>query len=96
MVLDDLKVKGREFADATGILIWSVVEILHEDLGMRKLTANWMQRLLTIYQKRKPVGGLESCIDLFNSNSRDFSRRLVTIDETWIHNYTPKLKLQAK
>ena len=39
IVLDDPKVKVRELTEATGIPIGSVVEILHEDLGMKKLTA---------------------------------------------------------
>ena len=44
----------RELAEAVGIsIIGSVVKILHEDLGMRKLIAKWVPRLLTIDQKRQ-------------------------------------------
>ena len=39
---------------------------------------------------------IQSCLDLFNRDSSDFSRWLVTINETWIHNYTPESKQQAK
>ena len=42
-----------KLAEATGISIGSVVEILHEDLGMTKLTAKWVPRLLIINQKRQ-------------------------------------------
>ena len=35
-------------------------------------------------------------MNLFNRNPSDFARRLVTIDETWIHHYTLKSKQQAK
>ena len=52
MVLFDPKVKVRELAEAAGILIESVVKILHEDLGMTKLTVKWVPRLLTSDQKR--------------------------------------------
>ena len=52
IVLDDRKVKVRELAEATGISIQSVVKILHHNLGMRKITDNWVPRLLIIDQKR--------------------------------------------
>ena len=39
IVLDDTKVGVYELAEATGISTGSVIEILHEDLGMRELTA---------------------------------------------------------
>ena len=35
-------------------------------------------------------------MDLFNRNPSDILRRLVTIDETWIHDYPPESKQQAK
>ena len=46
---------ARELVEAAGILIGSVAEILHWDLGMRKLTANLVSRLLTVDQKRQRV-----------------------------------------
>ena len=63
---------------------------------MRKLTAKWVPRLLTIDQERQRVRHLKNFLDLFNRNPSDFSRRLVTIDETWIHHYTPESKQQEK
>ena len=51
--------KVRELAEVAGISIGSVVKILHGHLGMRKLTAKWVPRLLTIDQKRQRVCDLE-------------------------------------
>ena len=96
IVVDDQKVKVRELAEAACISIESVVKILHEDLGMRKLTGKWVPRLLTIDQKRQRVRDSKSCLNLFNRSLRDFARRLVTIDITWIHHFTPESKQQAK
>ena len=93
---DNPKVKVRELAEVACISIESVVKILHEDLGMRKLTEKWVPRLLTIDQKRQRVRDSKSCLNLFNRNPSDFLRRLVTIDKTWTHHYTPELKQQAK
>ena len=95
-MLDNPKVKVRELAEAAGISIGSVVKILHENLSMRKLTAKWMLCLLTIDHKRQRVHDSKNCLDLFNRKPSDFLRRLVTIDETWIHHYTLESKQQTK
>ena len=53
IVFEDPNVKVRELAEAAGIPFESMVKILNEDFGMRKLTAKWVPRLLTIDQKRQ-------------------------------------------
>ena len=82
IVLDDPKVRVLKLAEASGISIRIVVNILHEDLGMRKLTTKWVLPLLTIDQKCQRVRDSKSCLDLFKRNPSNFLRSLVTIDET--------------
>jgi len=60
-----------------------VGHILHEILGMRKLSARWVPRLLTPDNKCNRE-------TLFKRNPKEFLRRFVTVDETWIHWYTPE------
>jgi histone-lysine N-methyltransferase SETMAR len=38
----------------------------------------------------------EQCLKRFNKNKTDFVRRFITMDETWIHHYTPASKRQSK
>jgi histone-lysine N-methyltransferase SETMAR len=40
----------------------------------------------------------EQCLKRFNKNKNDFVRRFITrtMDETWIHHYTPESKQQSK
>ena len=39
----------------------------------------------------------EQCSERFNKNKTDFvRRRFITMDETWIHHYTPESKQQSK
>jgi len=73
-----------------------VGHILHEIFGMRKLSARWVPRLLTPDNKRNPETTSEQCLTLFNRNLKEFLRRFVTVDETWIHWYTPETKEQSK
>ena len=92
IVLKDRKMKLREIADTLKISEGSVFTILHENLGMRNLLSKWVPRLLTPGQKQQRVDVSERCLELSKRNKKDFLRRHVTMDETWIHHYTPESK----
>jgi len=69
---------------------------LHEELDMKKLCTRWVPRLLTADQKRTRMKICEQCLERFNRNKTDSVRRCITMDETWIHHYTPESKQQSK
>src|SRR4051812_38684009 len=48
IVLEDRRVKVREIADIVGFSNEWVYNILHEHLAMKKLSARWVPRSLTI------------------------------------------------
>jgi [histone H3]-lysine36 N-dimethyltransferase SETMAR len=96
IVLEDRRVKVREIAETVGISTERVHNILHQKLEMKKLCARWVPRLLTIDHKRMRVDVSKECLSLLSHNSKDFWRRFVTVDETWIHHYTPESKQQSK
>ena len=95
MILNDRKVKLIEIAEALKISKERVGHIVHEYLGMRKLCAKWVPRELTIDQKQQRVDDSEQCLALFNRNKSEFLRRYVTMDETWLHHYTPESNRQS-
>lgn len=90
MVMDDRRMKVREIASAVDISSERVHNILHQHLNMRKLFTRWVPRLLTVDQKRNRVRCSKDNLELFQLNPQDFKRRFVTVDETWIHHYTPE------
>jgi histone-lysine N-methyltransferase SETMAR len=96
MVLDDWWMKVREIAETKGISKERVGCILHEESDMKKLCARWVPRLLTADQKRTRMKFSEQCLERFDKNKTDFVRRLITMDETWIHHYTSESKQQSK
>lgn len=96
MVLEDRRLKLSEIADNTGISKERVHHILSEELNMKKLSARWVPRLLTLDQKRVRMQNSQHCLDRFQRNKSDFLRRFVTTDETWVHHYTPESKIQSK
>jgi len=96
MVLDDQRMKVREIAEAIGISKEHVGYILHEELDMKKLCARRVPRLLTADQKGTRMKISEQCLEHFNKNKTDFVHRFITMDETWIHQYTSESKRQSK
>jgi len=93
--LSDRKVKLRELAEAMGISKERAGYILYDLLEMKKLSARWVPRLLTVDQKQQRVDDLTSNLTLLQRNRADFFRRFVTMDKTWIHYYTPESNKQS-
>ena len=55
-----------------------------------------MPRLLSDQNKRNLEVASEAILALFRCNPDEFLRRYITLDETWIHHYTPETKEQSK
>jgi histone-lysine N-methyltransferase SETMAR len=89
MVLDDQRMKVHEIAGTIGISKECVGYILHEELDMKELCARWVLRLLTADQKRTCMKISEQCLEHFNKTKTDFMCQFITMDEIWIHHYTP-------
>src|SRR5436189_5274355 len=63
---------------------------------MRKLSARWVPRLLTLDKKRVRMMISRALLAQFRRKKSEFWRRLITVNETWIHHYTPETKIQSK
>ena len=63
---------------------------------MRKLSARWVPRLLTIDQKHTRRTLSRTNLNLFEEDPANFLKRFVTMDETWVHHFTPEAKQQSK
>ncbi|XP_067135376.1 histone-lysine N-methyltransferase SETMAR-like [Centruroides vittatus] len=96
MILSDRRIKVREIVEATGISQGTIFSILHEKLGVKKISARWVPRLLSVENKRNHVVDSEAILALFCRNPDEFLRRYITVDKTWIHYYTPETKEQSK
>ena len=96
MILDDRRLKVRELADMIGISKSAIHRILTENLNMKKLCARWVPRLLTMEQKQRREDVSIECLAMFRSNKAGFSRQFITMDETWVHHFTPETKEQSK
>jgi len=53
-------------------------------------------RLLTVDHKRDRVTISKQYLEMFQRNPDEFLRRFITVDEAWIHYFTPETKEQSK
>ncbi|KYN21168.1 hypothetical protein ALC57_06462, partial [Trachymyrmex cornetzi] len=72
MIMDTRRIKIREIAEPVGISKERVCHILTEELDMRKLTARWVPRLLTLDQKRIRMNISKALLERFKRNKSDF------------------------
>ena len=95
LVYSDRRIQVEEIAQALGISHGSVSTILHDRLGMRKLTARWVPKSLSDEEMATTASVCSTLLKRFRSKD-DFLLRLVTVDETLIHYFEPENKAQSR
>ncbi|XP_020296620.1 putative uncharacterized protein FLJ37770 [Pseudomyrmex gracilis] len=71
MVLDNRRIKVREIGEAMNMSKERVCHILNKDLGMRKLSARWVPRLLTLNEKRVRMNISNALLAQFRRNKSE-------------------------
>ena len=92
LVLNNRRIKVAELASECGISNGSVYTIIHEHLGMSKVSARWVPRNLNMQDRQQRVESSQELLEVYNANPEDFHTRLVTGDETWLHHWDPDTK----
>lgn len=84
----------RELAGLIGISKSSVQRIMSEELGMSRVCARWVPRLLSEEQRQRRVR--DSCTFIRQyERDRNFLDKIITMDETWAHYFEPEGKKQS-
>ena len=81
LVYSDRRMQVEEIAQALGISHGSVSTILHDRLGMRKLTVRCVPKSLSDEPMATRAAVCSALLKRFRSKD-DFPLRLVTVDET--------------
>ena len=87
LVLNNRRIKVAELASECGISNGSVYTIIHEYLGMSKVSARWVPRNLNMQDHQQKVESSQELLEVYNANPEDFHTRLVTGEETWLHHW---------
>lgn len=96
MIMEDRRLKVREVAESVGISYERAQNIIVNELGFSKVSARWVPRLLSAEHKRTRYTLSRECLELYEADPQEFLDRFVTMDETWVHHYTPESKQQSK
>ena len=84
---------GKGLSD---IHLSSVLKILRERLGLRKICTRWVPHLLTDKQKQSRVRLASQVIEKYDKCDPHRLEKIVTGDETWIYHFQPDSKAKNK
>jgi histone-lysine N-methyltransferase SETMAR len=73
----------------------SILSIIHEHLGMSKVSARWVPRNLSAQERHQRVESSRELLDIYNADPENFRARLLTRDETWLDHWDPESKQEA-
>ena len=96
LIEEDARYTVQEIEELSGIHSSSVLKILHERLGLRKICACWVPHLLTDEQKQSWVRLALQVIEKYDKCDPCHLEEIVTGDETWIYHFQPDSKAKNK
>lgn len=94
MVMNDRRITIREVADDVGISIGSCHDIFANILGMKRVAAKFVPKLLNFEQKQQRMEVAQESLNEVNVDS-DLLKRVITGDETWVYGYDVETKAQS-
>jgi len=94
LVMQERCITVQELADEVGVSIGSVHTILTVDFGLRRVSAEFVPKLLTMGQKQLCLEIAQDKLDCVESDSK-FLNTVITGDEVWVYGYDPETKAQS-
>lgn len=73
-ILEDCCITVHKLAQDVKISVESVDKVIHEHLHMQKLSAQWVPRLLTPFQKQEQVHCSKDLLAMCQENQEDFCK----------------------
>ena len=96
LIEEDTRYTVQEIEELSGIHSSSVLKILRERLGLRKICARWVPHLLTDEQKQSRVRLASQVIEKCDKCDPRRLEEIVTGDETWIYHFQPDSEAKNK
>ena len=95
MVVNDRHLTVNRIADAVAISHEQVESILHQELGMSKMSAWWVPCLLMPAQKHTRLVMSQANLALFDTNPDSFLKCFLTQDECLVYHFKAETKWQS-
>ena len=84
----------RDIAEEVGVGYGKCQRVLTEELGMHRVAAKYVPRILIADQKQQRVNVCTELRQLV-SDDETFLLRVITGDESWVYGYNPETKRQS-
>ena len=84
-----------QIAETVGISVGSAHSILHDDLCLSKLSAQWVPKVLCPNQLNLRSELSTAILLKIEADEECFFDQIIT-DETWVYQYDPEIKQQSK
>ncbi|UYV61379.1 OXSM [Cordylochernes scorpioides] len=94
MILANRRITVREFAEDLNISIGSCHSIFINDLGMRRVAAKFVPKLLNCDQKQHRMNIANEMLDSVRDDP-NLLQRVITGDEAWVYGYDVETKAQS-
>ena len=94
-IRDYRRVTIDEIAVAFNMNHGSAYNIVHNDLGYRKVCSRWVPRQLSVDHKQARQTICQEHLDRHACEGDAFLHRIVTGDESWVYHYEPESKRQS-
>ena len=94
-IRDYRRVTIDEIAVAFNMNHGSGYDIVHNDLGYRKVCSRWVPRQLSNDHKHAQQTICQEHLDRHAHEGDAFLQRIVTGDESWVYHYEPQSKIQS-
>ncbi len=91
----DWRLTVRRLAVQSGVSTGSVHNILKKDLGLTKIAAKFMPKVLTDDQCQRHVQAAQKCTDMVAMDPTVL-QQIITGDESWIYLYDPETKHKSQ
>ena len=82
LIMNDRRIKIDDIASECKISNGSVSTIIHENLGMSKVSARWVPRNLNVHDRLQRLQSSRELLGVYEENPESFHACLMTGDET--------------
>jgi len=96
LILDNQRMTSHEIAQETNLSVGTVNTIIHKHLHFRKVSARWVPRQLSAFDRQRRFEGSAELKERFDREGQDFLDRIITCYETWVHHFTLESKQASK
>jgi len=95
IVLKNRRITIREIADDLNISFGSCQSILTDVLGMTRVSAKFVPKLLNFDQKQRRMNIAQDMLNDVNDDP-DLLKRVITGDETWVYGYDVERPMKGR